>query len=40
MDSLARLTQIAAESEDETIAFWCKKAIKKIKEPRESIFYG
>jgi HEAT repeat protein len=40
MDSMARLTQVAAESDDETIVFWCKKAIKKIKEPRENFFYG
>jgi HEAT repeat protein len=40
MESLPRLTQVAAESKSETIVFWCKKAIKKIKEPRESIFHG
>ena len=38
IEVLAQLTQVAAESEDETIVFWCKKAIKQIKEPRESMF--
>ncbi len=40
IEALPRLTQVAAESESETIVFWCKKAIKKIKEPRESMFHG
>ncbi|MBU1109007.1 MAG: HEAT repeat domain-containing protein [Candidatus Riflebacteria bacterium] len=40
VEVLARLTQVAAETEDDTLAFWCKKAIKQIKSPRESIFYG
>lgn len=40
VDVLARLTQVSVESKDETIVFWCKKAIKQIKQPRESMFYG
>ncbi|NCB37798.1 MAG: hypothetical protein EOM80_03435 [Erysipelotrichia bacterium] len=40
MDVMAKLTQIAAESDDETLVFWCKKAIKQIKQPRETMFYG
>lgn len=40
VDVLARLTQISVESKDETMVFWCKKAIKQIKQPRESMFYG
>ncbi len=40
VDSLARLTQVAADATDETLAFWCKKAIKQIKSPKESLFYG
>lgn len=40
MDVLARLTQVAAENTNETMVFWCKKAIKTIKEPKESLFYG
>ncbi|GAB4274312.1 MAG: hypothetical protein Kow0029_14560 [Candidatus Rifleibacteriota bacterium] len=40
IDVLARLTQVAAESDNETVVFWCKKAIKQIKEPKENLFYG
>lgn len=40
MDVMARLTQVAAEDQDETVVFWCKKAIKSIKEPKENLFYG
>lgn len=40
MEVLSRLNDAATESEDETVIFWCKKAIKQIKQPRESMFYG
>jgi len=40
IEVLARLTHISVESKDETVVFWCKKAIKQIKQPRESIFYA
>jgi hypothetical protein len=40
MDVMAKLTQAAAESDDETVVFWCKKTIKQIKAPRETMFYG
>jgi HEAT repeat protein len=40
IDALARLTQVAAEAKDDTLVFWCKKAIKQIKSPKESMFYG
>lgn len=40
MEVMARLNQFVTESDDETIVFWCKKAIKQIKQPRESMFYG
>ncbi len=40
VEVLARLTQVSVESSDETVVFWCKKAIKQIKQPRESMFYG
>ena len=40
IDVLARLTQVAADNKDETVVFWCKKTIKQIKEPKESMFYG
>ncbi|MGM0598813.1 MAG: HEAT repeat domain-containing protein [Candidatus Rifleibacteriota bacterium] len=40
MDVMAKLTQVAAESQDETVVFWCKKTIKQIKAPRENFFYG
>lgn len=40
IEVMARLTQVAAEAENETIVFWCKKAIKHIKEPKENLFYG
>ncbi len=40
MDLMARLTQVATESKDETVVFWCKKAMKQIKQPRENMFYG
>ncbi|MDN5279073.1 MAG: hypothetical protein PWR01_3038 [Clostridiales bacterium] len=40
MEVMSRLTEVAAESEDETVVFWCKKAIKQIKEPKETLFYG
>ncbi len=39
-DVMARLSQVATESQDETTVFWCKKAIKQIKQPRENMFYG
>lgn len=39
IEVLARLTQVSVESKDETVVFWCKKAIKQIKQPRESMFY-
>ncbi|HNX77055.1 MAG TPA: HEAT repeat domain-containing protein [Candidatus Rifleibacterium sp.] len=39
-DVMARLAQVSTESEDETTVFWCKKAIKQIKAPRENMFYG
>ena len=39
-DVMARLSQVSTESEDETTVFWCKKAIKQIKAPRENMFYG
>jgi len=40
MEVMARLTQVATESQDETVVFWCKKTMKQIKQPRESMFYG
>ena len=39
MEVLARLTQVAAESKDENQVHWCKKTIKQIKMPKESMFY-
>lgn len=38
LNALPRLTEVAAESKDETVVFWCKKAIKKINEPKEAMF--
>ena len=40
MEVMARLTQVSTETQDETMVFWCKKAMKQIKQPRESMFYG
>lgn len=37
---ITRLHQLIAEGEDETIVFWCKKTLKRIKEPRETSVYG
>lgn len=40
MEVLPKLMQTAAESKDETLIIWCKKTIKQIKMPKESLFYA
>lgn len=40
LEALPRLTVVAAESKDDTQVQWCKKAIKQIKMPKESMFYA
>ncbi len=39
IEALPRLTIVAAESKDDTQVQWCKKTIKQIKLPKESMFY-
>jgi HEAT repeat protein len=39
IEALPRLTIVAAESKDENQVTWCKKAIRQIKRPKESMFY-
>lgn len=39
-DVLARVTEVAAETENQGLAAACKKVIKQIKLPRESMFYA
>ncbi len=40
IEALPRLTIVAAESKDDTQVQWCKKTIKQIKMPKESMFYA
>ena len=40
IEALPRLTIVAAESKDETQVTWCKKTIKQIRMPKESMFYA
>lgn len=39
IEALPRLSIVAAESKDDTQIQWCKKTIKQIKMPKESMFY-
>ena len=40
LEALPRLTVVAAQSKDDTQVQWCKKTIKQIKMPKESLFYA
>jgi HEAT repeat protein len=40
VEVLSRLSEVVAESDDNDVVEYCKKVIKQIKLPQESMFYG